>query len=105
MSTLLFVSPNKRKPINFTKEILNKIDTKKGRVFYVSKSEGNLFVMLTKFIINNNLPAGHLTLTPYIRFNQLLRPKKGKDFKEQMIRLIMDNSPEKKFILMSDDTQ
>lgn len=103
--TLLFVSPDKRKPVNFTQAILNKINAKKGRIFYVSKSEGNLFGMLTNFIKNNNLPTGNLMLTPYLITNQLLNPKKGIDFKERMIRLVMENSPEKKFILMGDDTQ
>jgi phosphatidate phosphatase APP1 len=105
VSTLLFVSPNKRKSISFTKEILNKISTQKGRVFYVSKSESNLFALLTTFIKKHNLPEGNLMLTPYIRFNRLLSPKKGKDFKERMIRSVMDHSPSKKFILMGDDTQ
>lgn len=105
MSTILFVTPNKRKSISFTREILNNIKVNNGRIFYVSKSESNLFGMLTTFIENNNLPAGNLMLTPYLRFMQLLNPKKGKYYKERMIKSILDNSPEKKFILMGDDTQ
>ena len=105
VSTLLFVSSNKRKPVSFTREILNTISTQNGRIFYVSKSESNLFTLLTAFIKNSNLPAGNLMLTPFLRFNQLLSPKKGKDFKERMIRSVIDNSPEKMFILMGDDTQ
>ena len=105
INTLLFVSPHKRKPIGFTQEILNAINTKKGRVFYVSKSESNLFVLLTKFIEHQNLPTGSLMLTPYLRLNQLIKPKKGRYYKERKISSIVDNSPEKKFILMGDDTQ
>ena len=105
ISTLLFVSPGKRKPIGFTQEILNTINTKRGRIFYVSKSESNLFVLLTKFIEHQNLPAGSLMLTPYLRLNQLINPKKGRYYKERKISSIMDNSPDKKFILMGDDTQ
>ena len=32
-------------------------------------------------------------------------PKKGKDFKKKNIQRIIDHSPDKKFILMGDDTQ
>lgn len=105
MSTILFVAPSKRKSISFTREILNNIELNNGRIFYVSKSESNLFGMLTTFIENNNLPAGNLMLTPYLIFKQLLNPKKGKGYKERMIKSILDNSPDKKFILMGDDTQ
>ena len=105
VSNLLFVPAHKRKSISYAREILNKISSYNGRIFYVSKSESNLFDMLTTFIENKNLPMGSLTLTPYLRFKQLLSPKKGKDFKERMIRSIMDHSPDKKFILIGDDTQ
>ena len=44
-------------------------------------------------------------LTPYLRINQLINPKKGRYYKERKISSIMDNSPGKKFILMGDDTQ
>jgi len=105
ISTLLFVSPRKRKPISFTQEILNKVSTQKGRIFYVSKSESNLFALLTTFIEKHNLPKGNLILTPYIRYNHLLSSKKGQGFKEYMISRIISRSPDKRFILIGDDTQ
>ncbi len=105
VGTLLFTSPQKRKSISFTKEILDAISQGDGRVFYVSKSENNLFGILTSFIQNHRLPEGNLSLTPYLKFNQLLNTKKGKDYKEKTIRKIIERSPEKKFILIGDDTQ
>lgn len=105
ISTLLFVAPHKRKPISFTREILNKIDDHSGNIHYVSKSESNLFSILTTFIENKGLPKGDLKLTPYLKFIRLLNSKKGKYFKEKSIRSIIDHSTNKKFILMGDDTQ
>lgn len=105
INTLLFVSPHKRKNINFTQQLLNKVSDKNGRIFYVSKSEANLYAIITSFIKNSNLPIGYLMLTPYLRFMQLFNPKKGKDYKKNMIELIIQNSQDKRFILMGDDTQ
>ncbi|MEJ2596358.1 MAG: App1 family protein [bacterium] len=103
--TLLFIAPPKRKFVSFTRSVLHTIASEKGRIFYVSKSESNLFGLLTRVIRQLNLPEGVLFLTPYLRYKKLLRPKKGKDFKERSIRMIIENSPNKRFILIGDDTQ
>lgn len=105
LGTLFFVPPHNRKSVGFAHEILNEIQNKKGRVFYVSKSESNLFNVISTFILNRKVPQGGLFLTPYLSLGQLLNSKKGKDFKENSIRLIIDHSPEKSFILLGDDTQ
>ena len=105
VKTILFTSPQKRKSVSFSKGILDVINSHSGRIFYVSKSESNLFGLLSSFIRHQNLPEGNLFLTPYLRFNQLLNPKKGKDYKERTIGRIIDSSTGKRFILMGDDTQ
>ena len=105
LSTLFLVTPQNRKSIDFTYRLLKTVNEKRGRVFYVSKSESNLFEILTSFIRKNGLPEGKLFLTPYLNFRRLVRPKKGKDFKEEAMRFIIDRSPGKKFILLGDDTQ
>jgi phosphatidate phosphatase APP1 len=105
VNTLLFTSPGRRRPIGFTKSLIKAINEQDGRIYYVSKSESNLFGILSSFIQKHDLPSGVLFLTPYLRFSQLFNPKKGKDYKERIIRSIIDNSPNKKFILIGDDTQ
>ncbi|NOX84965.1 MAG: DUF2183 domain-containing protein [Chlorobi bacterium] len=105
LGILFFVTPHKRKSIDFTYRLLKTVNDKGGNVFYVSKSESNLFEVLTSFIRKNNLPEGKLFLTPYLSFRKLLRSKKGRDFKEDAMRFIIVNSPGKKFILLGDDTQ
>ena len=102
---LSFVTPLKRKTVQFTQQLLNFSNEHPCNVFYVSKSESNLFRVLYSFITNNQLPKGILLLTPYLNFKQLLTGKKGKDFKLNNIQFIIENSIEKKFILFGDDTQ
>lgn len=103
--TILFTSPRKRKYVDFTKEILDAVQSNDGQIFYVSKSESNLFKLLSGVIQNHDLPNGPLFLTPFLRYSQLLNPKKGKDFKELAIKRILNNSKDKKIILIGDDSQ
>lgn len=105
VGTMLFTSPAKRRSVSFTKTILDFVNEKKGRIFFVSKSESNLFGMITSFILKHKIPLGTLFLTPYLRYNQLLNPKKGIDFKELSIRSILNDSHGQKFVLIGDDTQ
>lgn len=105
IKTLLANTPMKRKSIPFTESLFKVFTEKKARVFYVSKSESNLFNMLTTFIENKKLPKGSLILTPYLKFHELFFSKKGKNFKLNYIRLIIQNSVNKKFILIGDDSQ
>ena len=104
VATVLFVTPDKRKPIDKTVELLKILHQKGSRIFYVSKSESNLFAMLSHFVTNNDLPVGYLHLTPYIRFSQLFKTKGGKFYKDKALRFILDNSPGKRYVLFGDDT-
>ncbi|MEN8186677.1 MAG: App1 family protein [Bacteroidota bacterium] len=105
IGTLAMVSPHKRKTIEFTEKIINYLKKNHAGVFYVSKSESNLFGVLSSFIEHNKLPKGFLLLTPYLNFVQLLKGKKGKDFKIENISFIIENSGDEKFVLFGDDTQ
>ena len=51
------------------------------------------------------LSQGPLLLTPFLNFRQLLNPKKGEDYKLNNLRLLINQMPEKKFILLGDDSQ
>ena len=105
IGVLSFVSPLKRKTVQFTQQLLSFSQEYPCNVFYVSISESNLFRVLCSFINNNQLPKGILLLTPYLNFKQLLKGKKGKDFKLNNIQYIIENSNDKRFILFGDDTQ
>ena len=104
IGTLAFTTPRKRKPIEFTQDLMEEFKKQDIRVFYVSKSESNLFSMLTTFIEYNKLPKGQLFLTPYLKFGQLFKSKKH-NFKIENIRFVLKNSGNKKFVLFGDDSQ
>jgi phosphatidate phosphatase APP1 len=105
IGTLALTAPNKRKTIDFTKKLFQEFEKQDARVFYVSKSESNLFGMISSFIEYNKLPKGQLFLTPYLKFSQLLNPKKKRNFKINHIRFIMENSITNSFVLLGDDSQ
>jgi phosphatidate phosphatase APP1 len=106
ITTVSFVPPHKRKAIRFTQHFFRAIKNEGGKLYYVSKSESNLFGVLSYFIkYDSNFPQGILFLTPYINFFQLLFSKKPKDFKKDKIAFILQHSGSKKFILFGDDSQ
>lgn len=99
------IPPQKRETIAFTQRLLTLFKSHELNVFYVSKSESNLFEILSTFIFSRQLPKGKLFLTPHLNFRQLINEKKEKDFKLRNIQFILINSKNKKFILFGDDTQ
>lgn len=105
IKTLALTSPYKRKVIGYTRSLFKKFLSQHARVFYVSKSESNLFNLLTSYIRFNGFPEGTLFLTSYLNLFRLFRPQKGRDYKINHIRFIIRNSGEKQFYLLGDDGQ
>lgn len=105
IGTVALVTPHKRKTVLFTQQLLEIVRKQNIRVIYISKSESNLLGIITSFINHHQLPRGPLLLTPYQHAGQLFRSKKGKNFKLNNIRFIIENSTNKKFILFGDDSQ
>lgn len=103
--TLLLKAPHRRTPVPFIKNLLEIFKKQNGRVIYLSKSESNLYSLLSAFILHNNLPQGPLILTPYLKFLQLLNKKSGKLYKQEHIRYVLDHTGDKQFILLGDDSQ
>jgi phosphatidate phosphatase APP1 len=101
----MLTSPYKRKVIGYTRSLFERFDTMNARVFYVSKSESNLFNLLTSYIQFNKFPEGIFFLTSYINIAQLFMASKGKDYKLNHIRFIIRNSGKKQFYLLGDDGQ
>ena len=104
ITTVAFKSPFKRKTISFTQDLFRALEKQKSRIFYVSKSESNLFGMISKFLDYHQLAKGDVFLTPYLKFSQLFSNKKGISLKEDRISFIISNSS-KKIILVGDDSQ
>ncbi len=104
ITTVAFTSPIKRNTIDYTHNLFKALQYEKSRIFYVSKSESNLFGMISSFLNHHELPKGDIFLTPYLSFAQLFRQKKGKSYKEERISYIIANSS-KNIILVGDDSQ
>ena len=104
IGTLAFKAPKKRKVISYTQKMFDAFIEQNSRIFYVSKSESNLFGTLTDFIQHNDLPKGMLFLTPYLKLHQLFKPKKG-GFKIDNIRFLIENTGTKNYVLFGDDSQ
>lgn len=103
--TLLLKTPQHRTPVPYVRDLLQFLEKDGARVFYISKSESNLFSMLAAFIRHNDLPQGAMTLTPYLRHYQLLASKNGEFYKEKHIRFLLDHAPDQQFVLIGDDSQ
>lgn len=105
IKVLAFSLPQKRKVVNFTQNLLSEFQKHGTDFLYISKSESNLFALLTTFIKHNKLPVGNLILTHYLTFSQLLSPKKGLNYKLNKIYFILKNTGTKQFVLFGDDSQ
>jgi phosphatidate phosphatase APP1 len=104
VSTLLFTDPLKRSRIEYTHQLAQYLTEIGSRINYVSKSESNLFGLITAFIRFNGFPQGDIFLTPYLGFREVLSSNKKASFKEDTIGKIIENST-KPFILIGDDSQ
>ncbi len=103
--TVAFKAPTNRKSIAYTSNLLKHLADKGSPIFYLSKSESNLFGMIARILEDQKLPIGPVTLTPFLNFRQLFDPKKGADYKKKNIEFYLENLPQSKFILFGDDSQ
>lgn len=105
VKTAILKGPKKRKAIPYTHQLLQDLEEQEAGIYYVSKSESNLYENLTTYIEENHLPVGKFYLTPFLRFHQLLTLKKDRDHKIRHIRFLLDNTNGQPFILIGDDGQ
>ncbi|UXX81057.1 App1 family protein [Reichenbachiella carrageenanivorans] len=103
--TILFKLPFERKTVKYAAQLFEESEKLHARLYYVSKSESNLFELIASIIHANQLPKGVMILTPYLSIRQLMTSKKGFDFKANNIKFILENTGNKKYILLGDDTQ
>ena len=105
LMTTLFKPFEKRKPVRSTSRILDSLGRHDNDFVYVSRSEFNLFPLLSDFMRHHRLPYGPLFLTPFFSFRELLRNKKDPGFKVNTINFLMAHSPHHEVVLLGDDTQ
>lgn len=101
--TILFKRPKNRKIVDFTRQLLSYAMKSGTRVYCVSKSEMNLFHLLTKILALNGIADSIIYLYDYLTYPGLLTSK-GNHFKLEQISSILQKSPGKHYYLIGDDT-
>ena len=106
--TLMFTTMEKRKAVIGMQELMNSFTAKGAIPIYLSNSEQNLYPLIYRFLTHNHFPAGPLFLKQLrklwdVILNVKIPPKNTHKVTtlEEMLSLF----PEKKFILMGDNTQ
>jgi phosphatidate phosphatase APP1 len=106
--TLMFTTMEKRKAVTRMQELLKNFTDKGAIPIYLSNSEQNLYPLIYRFLIHNGFPAGPLFLKQMrklweVMMNVKFPPKNT--HKVATLEELLTLFPEKKFILMGDNTQ
>ncbi len=72
---------------------------------YVSASEYNLYALIYGFLKLGQLPEGQIYLRPYQAWQELLFPRKRKDYKLEKIKMLFQHFKTQHFVLFGDDSQ
>jgi phosphatidate phosphatase APP1 len=106
--TLLFTSVEKRKAVKNMQKLIKRFALSGTSCFYLSNSEQNLYPMLYRFLVINEFPPGPLFLKQFIHLAHVVgRRIRGRKHahKMKMLTKIMELFPNKKYILVGDNTQ
>lgn len=106
--TLLFTTMEKRKAVTRMQELLKTFTHRGAKPVYLSNSEQNLYPLIYRVLIHNGFPEGPLFLKQMRRLwdvilNVKIPPKNI--HKNTTLQEMLTFFPEKKFILMGDNTQ
>lgn len=106
--TLMFTTMEKRRAVTPMQELMKNFTSQGAIPMYLSNSEQNLYPLIYRFLIHNHFPAGPLFLKQMRKLwdlvmNVKIPPKNI--HKTSTLEEILTMFPEKKFILMGDNTQ
>ena len=107
-STLMFTTVEKRKAVQDMHDLIKRLVTLGAAPFYLSNSEQNLYPLIYRFLTHNDFPPGPLFLKQwrtirdfFIRHKIPTRNAHKLGTLENIISLF----PEKKYVLVGDNTQ
>jgi phosphatidate phosphatase APP1 len=106
--TLMFTAVEKRKPVEGMQEMLTKLTHLGASSFYVSNSEQNLYPLIYRFLIHNKFPNGPIFLKKLRSLWKVILNIKfplRNIHKDETLAELLDLFPEKKFVLIGDNTQ
>lgn len=106
--TLMFTQMEKRRAVTHMQELMRSFTARGAVPMYLSNSEQNLYPLIYRFLRHNHFPPGPLFLKQMrklwdVVMNIKLPPRNT--HKITTIEEIVDLFPEKKLILMGDNTQ
>lgn len=106
--TLMFTAAEHRRAVEPTMHLIRDLYASGVTPFYLSNSEQNLYPLIYRFLKHNNFPKGPLFLKEMRRLKDVFI---GKKYPEQSLHklttlnLLLHFFPEKKFVLVGDNTQ
>jgi phosphatidate phosphatase APP1 len=102
---LLFHPPIKRKRVEASYKAFSKLKSSHFHFIYLSRSEYNLFNLISTFIIENKLPIGPIFLRKFTLWKKLLFQKGKYEFKFDVLDELIRNFPRNKIVFFGDDSQ
>ncbi len=108
LRTLLFTTVENRKAVKDVQHLIKRFALSGTASFYLSNSEQNLYPMLFRFLAINEFPPGPLFLKQYVHLADTIRRRilrKKHSHKRNILAKIMELFPNKKYILIGDNTQ
>lgn len=106
--TLMFTSMEKRKVVGPMMKLIRDLHQTGAEAFYVSNSEQNLYPLIYRFLLHNGFPPGPLFLRQMRKVRDVLRRQRTEDremHKTKMLEQILQLFPDKKYVLLGDNTQ
>ena len=106
--TLMFTSMENRKAVASMTRLIAELHERGAEPFYLSNSEQNLYPLIYRFLLHNGFPPGPLFLKQMRKIRDLfrsLRLHEREIHKTSMLEQILELFPDKKYILLGDNTQ
>ncbi len=106
--TLMFTPVEKRKAVKPMKVVIGSLVSNGATALYLSNSEQNLYPLIYRFLTLNDFPPGPIFLKQMRRMKHVIRYRKlptPEAHKLAMLDIVIPMFPNKKFILVGDNTQ
>jgi phosphatidate phosphatase APP1 len=106
--TLMFTVMEKRRAVEETQRLIRRLKDAGAETFYLSNSEQNLYPLIYRFLRHNGFPEGPLFLRQWRTIRDFVIRHKNRNrnaHKLGTLENLMQIFPERKYILVGDNTQ